>query len=123
MDLNRIEEWTRIDNLHFWLDGEFNHIREEAELIEYDGEWDYPIIEEVNKLFYRDFPSFFTDDFFDTLISVEVYPFDTDSDNPDYNGFAVYIHFNEKLVKKLYKHIIDKHPDYVLKYMHWLEQP
>lgn len=122
MDLTKIEEWTRIDNLHFWLDGEFEHIREEAECIEYDGEWDYPIIEEVNRLFYRDFPIFFNDNHFDELVSVEVYPFEKDIDQPDYNGFAVYIYFNEKLVKKLYKYLLDKQPDYVLKYVHWLGQ-
>ncbi len=124
MDIANISEWTRVDNLSFWLNNEFEYIREEAELINYTDGDEFDIYEKVHELFMKDYPQFFKVLDYDKVIDIEIHPFENDPyDDNSFPGFACYIHFHKDLVTKLYNHIIDNHPDYVLKYLHWLEQP
>ena len=121
----KIYEWTRIENLPLNIGAEFSYIREEAELL---GNVDsYYVHEMVEEIFYRDFPQFFKDLKYDQVIEVEYYLFESfesdgvSDEDSNFPGYAVYIHFHRDLVEKLYNHVLDKHPDYVLAYLNYME--
>ena len=119
----KIENWTRIDNLPLGIGDEFSYIREEAELLGDVEEWEVCLW--VEEKFEKDFPELLQAFRFDDVISVEYYLFERDYDMVEdaFSGYAVYIHMHKELVEKMYNHVIDKHPDYVLSYLHWLEKP
>ncbi len=117
----KIYEWTRIENLPLNIGAEFSYIREAAELLgNVDSYYVYELVEEI---FYRDFPQFFKDLKYDQVIEVEYYLFEYDDPTYDYDfqGYAVYISFHRDLVEKLYNHVLDKHPDYVLAYLNYMD--
>lgn len=119
----KIYEWTRIENLPLNIGAEFSYIREAAELLgNVDSYYVYELVEEI---FYRDFPKFFKDLKYDQVIEVEYYLFEYDDEyddvTTDFQGYAVYISFHRDLVEKLYNHVLDKHPDYVLAYLNYMD--
>lgn len=118
----RIENWTRIDNLEFNLNSEFEYIREEAELLGEVEEWE--VYQKVEEILEKDFPQLFTTLRYDDVVDVEYYPFERDyGDDPDeFPGYAVYISFQRDLTSKLYKHVLNKHPDYVVSHLKWMER-
>lgn len=115
----KIYEWTRIENLPLNIGSEFSYIREEAELL---GDVEpYYVYEKVEELFYKDFPQFFKYFQYDHVVDVEYYLFECDDPTSDFQGYAVYISLHRDLVEKLYNHVLDKHPDYVLAYLNYME--
>ena len=121
----KIYEWTRIENLPLNIGAEFSYIREEAELLgNVDSYYVYELVEEI---FYRDFPQFFKYFQYDHVVDVEYDLFESfesdgvSDEDSNFPGYAVYISFHRDLVEKLYNHVLDKHPDYVLAYLNYLE--
>lgn len=115
----KIYEWTRIENLPLNIGSEFSYIREEAELL---GDVEpYYVYEKVEELFYKDFPQFFKYFQYDHVVDVEYDLFEYDNETSDFQGYAVYISLHRDLVEKLYNHVLDKHPDYVLAYLNYME--
>lgn len=118
-----IGEWTRIDNLPFNIGSELEYIREEAECLGQIEEWEVCLWTQ-DKL-EKDYPQLFKEFRFDDVVWIEYYPFEWEygMEEDEFPGYAVYIHFQKELVEKLYNHVIEKHPDYVLSYLNWLERP
>ncbi len=118
-----ISEWTRYDNLPFGIGEEFSHIREEAELLGDVEEWE--VENHTREQLEKEFPQLFKDFRFEDVVEIEYYPFERDCDMKadEFPGYAVYIHMQRDLVVKMVEHVKDKHPDYVLSYLHWMSQP
>jgi hypothetical protein len=108
-----IEKWTRYDNLPFSLENHFQHIREEAEYLNTQEEFE--VYEFVEKKFMQEYPQFFKEWHFDDVIDVEYYPFEWEygMEEDEFPGYAVYIHFHQDLVKKMVKHILVNQTEFV----------
>lgn len=119
----RIDNWMRIDNLPLNIGNNLSYIREDAELL---GNVEECIIEQyVQDTLEKDFPQFFKELRYDDVVYTEYYPFERDCymSEDEFPGYAVYIHFQKELVTKLYNHVLDKQPDYVLSYLDWMSKP
>lgn len=116
----KIDYWTAIDNLDLGLNNYFNYIRFEAEELYTDDEW--LVFDTVESLFRKNHEWLFEDLNFNDVVEIEYYPFDpVEYEEDDYVGYAVYISFRYDLVKRIYNHVIEEHPDHILKHLHWLE--
>ena len=111
-DLKSISEWTRIDNLPFYIGSELEYIREDAECLGNVDE--YEIFTHIREKLEEDYTQLFREHRFEDVVEIEYYPFEKDYDE-EYAGYAVYIHFHKDLVLKMVKHVLEKHPDYVIK--------
>lgn len=118
----KIYEWTRIDNLPFNIGSELEYIREEAESLGELEEWE--VLCWVRDKFENDYPQFFRELRYENVVNVEYYLFESDSytDEDRFPGYAIYIHLHKELVTKIVNHVLDKHPDHVLRYLNWVDR-
>jgi len=109
-----IDTWTRTDNLPYFLDDLFSHIREEAECLGEKEEWEVQNF--VREAFEKDFPIFFKDLNYEEVVYVEYNLFELGylEDEETFPGYAVYIHFHETLVKQLLTFTMEQYPEYIL---------
>ena len=113
-DLKHISEWTRIDNLPFYIGSELEYIREDAECLGNVEEWE--IFTFTREKLETDYPQLFREHRFEDVVEIEYYPFEKDEEE-DFTGYAVYIYFHKDLVVKMIKHVLEVHPDYVIKFL------
>jgi hypothetical protein len=110
-----INTWTRTDNLPYFLDDLFSHIREESECL---GEVDLIEVEHfIHESLKKEFPKLFNDLDYNSTVYIEYDLFELGyfEDEKKFPGYAVYIYFHETIVKKLIKNIMVEYPEYLLK--------